>query len=158
MMALAIECAITVVVTMCLLPVVEYLLHRLVMHHETPLAGGVYHRHAVLHHRHGRTDVNIDLPCWFAVLFVTPLVCFLLLVGCNFAAGTLGALAVVYAKLWTGLHRNFHGVGGRWTGRLPGYASLRRHHLTHHAYTGRNFGTVFGPLVDRAMGTWASRR
>ena len=46
-----------------------------------------------------------------------------------------------------------HGVGGQWTTHLPGYAGLRAHHLDHHRHPGRNFGTVFGSLMDRICGT-----
>jgi hypothetical protein len=46
-----------------------------------------------------------------------------------------------------------HEVGGRWALHLPGYAALRAHHLDHHRHSGRNFGTVFGSLIDRICGT-----
>jgi hypothetical protein len=57
----------------------------------------------------------------------------------------IAGLIVGYPLLWTRLHRSMHEVGGRWALHLPGYAALR----AHHRHSGRNFGTVFGSLMDR---------
>lgn len=154
-MIYVLEFAIAIAVVSAILPLVEYLSHRLVMHHPTKVAPDIFDRHAVQHHRLGRHDINIDLEWWWALLLASPGL--IVLVACRLyvATGTLAMIAVFYALLWTGLHRSIHGLGGRWTTRLPGYSALRSHHLRHHARPGRNFGTVFGPLLDRPLGTWA---
>ena len=74
------------------------------------------------------------------------------------SALVIAGLIVGYSLLWTGLHRSMHEVGGRWALHLPGYAALRAHHLDHHRHAGRNFGTVFGSLMDRICGTHLLRR
>ena len=60
-------------VTLLILPPAEYLAHRLVMHHPTPLGMGAFVEHHVEHHRKGRVDLNIDLPAW--LMAVTPARC-----------------------------------------------------------------------------------
>jgi sterol desaturase/sphingolipid hydroxylase (fatty acid hydroxylase superfamily) len=146
--------ALWVAGTVLLLAPVEYLAHRLLMHHETPLAPGVYDRHARLHHRAGRLDVNVDLSPGYALLLGAPALLGLFATGRLLGLACTALTVAAYAVLWTGLHRAIHGLGGRWATRLPGYRALRRHHLAHHARQGRNFGTVFGPLLDRPLGTW----
>ena len=48
--------------TIGFLAVVEYLLHRHIMHrqHRTPFLWEAFHTHAVLHHQDARNDLNID--------------------------------------------------------------------------------------------------
>lgn len=136
--------------------VAEYLAHRLVQHHPCPgVLAATYQCHVGQHHRRGRLDVNIDAPAWWYALLGTPLWAPPVALGRPGLALAVLALVCGYAVLWTGLHRAFHGVGGRWAVRLPGYRALEAHHLTHHARPGRNFGAVFGPLLDRPLGTWA---
>jgi hypothetical protein len=140
--------------TLILLPPAEYLLHRLVMHHETAIAPGAFDRHHVQHHRRGRLDVNVDLPVLWTLIYGSPLLVVLCLaMGWQAALGSALVLAL-YGILWTGLHRAIHGVGGRWATWLPFYNALERHHEAHHAHVGRNYGTVFGPLLDWPLGTW----
>jgi hypothetical protein len=143
-----------ILATLIALPPVEYLLHRLFMHHPTPLAPDVYDRHHVQHHRRGRLDVNVDLPALWTIGVASPwLLAVELVLGWPAAIGAALVVAA-YAILWTGLHRAIHGVGGRWATWLPFFPVLARHHEAHHAHVGRNYGTVFGPLLDWPLGTW----
>jgi hypothetical protein len=149
----------TFLLTVVSLAIVEYLSHRLVMHHpcSAPLYP-TYDRHAVQHHRLGRLDVNIDAPAWFYLSLASPVLAALGLAGRWVELAVCAGTIVAYARLWTGVHRATHGLGGRWATWLPGYGMLRRHHLAHHARPGRNYGALFGPILDIPMGTWAGRR
>jgi len=153
--------------TIGFLAVVEYLLHRHIMHrpHRNPLLWEAFHTHAVLHHQDARNDLNIDAEPAYNLLLGSPVIALVLGVGwltgdpsTLLAALVIAGLIVGYSLLWTGLHRSMHGVGGRWATHLPGYAALRAHHLAHHRHAGRNFGTVFGSLMDRICGTHLLRR
>jgi sterol desaturase/sphingolipid hydroxylase (fatty acid hydroxylase superfamily) len=136
------------------LAVLEYLLHRYPMHRPGwPLARGVFRRHAVLHHRHARNDVNLDTPAWWGLLLSAPLWGGLLLIGCPGGAAAVALAVAAYCLLWTGVHRATHGLGSGWARRLPWYARWERHHLDHHAHPGSNFGAAFGPLTDAVFGT-----
>ncbi len=140
------------------LAIVEYLAHRLVMHHECAgLLKSKFDRHPVQHHRLRRLDINIDAPAWYYLAIGSPAL------ACLAATGRWGELVVCsttvacYAWLWTGVHRASHDLGGKWATYLPIYPSLKRHHLAHHARPGRNFGALFGPLFDIPLGTWAGK-
>jgi sterol desaturase/sphingolipid hydroxylase (fatty acid hydroxylase superfamily) len=135
---------------------IEYLVHRLIQHHPCPgpLARS-YDLHAVQHHRQKRVDVNVDAPAWWYGLLGVPLWAPPLCVGRWGLALAVLVLIGGYAALWTGLHRAIHGLGGKWATWLPFYPALRAHHLTHHQRPGRNYGAVFGPLLDRPLGTWS---
>jgi len=87
------------------------------------------------------------------MLYASPLALALLAIGWPASVACL-AVVSLYGILWTGLHRSFHGVGGRWAERLPFHDRLKRHHMAHHRWLGRNFGTVFGWLLDAPLGTW----
>ena len=148
--------------TIGFLAVVEYLLHRHIMHrpHRNPFLWEAFHTHAVLHHQDARNDLNIDAEPVYNLLLGSPVIALVLGVGwltgdppTLLAALVIAGLIVGYSLLWTGLHRSMHEVGGRWALHLPGYAALRAHHLDHHRHSGRNFGTVFGSLMDRICGT-----
>lgn len=145
-------------ITVAALAVVEYLAHRLVMHHECPSLRGAFDRHHVQHHRRRRFDINVDTPAWWGLLLMSPLLVAVGWLGGWAALVASTATVVAYAWAWTGVHRAIHGLGGDWATHLPGYTALRRHHLDHHARPGRNFGTLFGPLLDRPLGTWAGDR
>lgn len=148
----------TLAVTLAALAVVEYLAHRLVMHHECPPLRGAFDRHHVQHHRLGRLDVNVDAPAWFYLSIGSPALAALALAGLWAELATAAATIAAYAWLWTGVHRAIHDLGGRWATFLPFYPALRRHHLAHHARPGRNFGALFGPLLDAPLGTRADGR
>lgn len=129
----------------------EYTIHRWVMH--MPGFDRVWHEHAVLHHRDGRNDLNVDMSSTMALLLSAPLHALSPWLGVRFSV-IVCCLAFVYAWAWTLLHRCIHGVGAAWVARLPGYRWWLAHHEAHHRRPGRNFGTVF-TFTDRLFGTRA---
>ena len=112
-----------------------------------------FFRHAVLHHRDGRNDLNVDLESSYVLYVAGPIIaaaaCFDLGGAVVLAAGFL-----FYGFLWTKLHRAIHDIENNWARRLWCYPAIERHHLAHHRQPGRNFGAVFF-FTDRIFGTCA---
>ncbi len=129
----------------------EYIGHRW-LHHKS--SGVLWHDHVVRHHGRRSTEVNIDLPIWHNLLSATPWVIISLALGIWQLTLWLYVCAIVHAILWTKLHRSFHDVQHSWITKMPGYNMLRRHHLYHHDVATKNYGIVFGPLIDICFGTW----
>lgn len=146
---------LSILTTLAVIALLEYLSHRLFQHHPTAVLPAKYDRHAVQHHRLNRVDFDVDLPVWYVLLIGSPwfVVVWSWLGSAALLAAT--ATATAYAILWTGLHRSFHDLDSHWATWLPCYEALRRHHLIHHRYQGKNFGGAFGPLLDWPLGTWA---
>lgn len=154
--------------TLVLANIVEYLVHRHLMHRDTRLLRAMYERHALRHHRYfTREDIEVsgahDLH---AVLFPPLLLFFFAAVALGLAAllalllgraaGLLFfALALAYYLAYEVLHLLAH-----WPqqGVLARSALLRRlleHHRLHHApalMARGNFNIVL-PLADWLFGT-----
>jgi sterol desaturase/sphingolipid hydroxylase (fatty acid hydroxylase superfamily) len=131
---------------------VEYSVHRWLMH--KPLLGRQYWymNHAIEHHGRGRND--LDIVIWPTTTFAlcTP---FMAIVWPLTGAWMIGVVIVAsgfYSAVWSVLHAAYHDVGWEWVKRLPGYITWREHHLLHHANPAANFGTIF-ILTDRLFGT-----
>lgn len=127
----------------------EYLAHRFFMHR--PLLDrfglrGVFQKHALIHHRDGRNDLNVDLPIRTHFLWGFT---FVGVSGYFEIAGAVivAASFVGHAVLWTRLHRAIHGLEKNWSQSLWIYRAVERHHLEHHRSPTRNFGAVF-PFTD----------
>lgn len=155
--------------TLVVANVVEYLVHRHLMHRDTRLLHAMYLRHTVRHHRYfTRDDIEVthhaDLH---AVLFPPLLLFFFALVALGVAtvvglafghsAGVLFfALSLAYYLAYEVLHLLAH-----WPqhGALMRSALLRRllrHHRLHHTpqvMNQGNYNIVF-PLGDWLFGTW----
>src|SRR3954470_10453804 len=100
------------ILALLLMAVIEYALHRYTMHRPTiKLLDGTFRRHAVLHHRDGRNDVNIDLDALTSLAVAGPFVVVAWLLGFPGFALTFLAVALAHGVFWTHLHRSFHGVG-----------------------------------------------
>ncbi len=69
--------------TIGFLAVVEYLLHRHIMHrpHQSPFLWEAFHTHAVLHHQDARNDLNIDAEPVYNLLLGSPVIALVLGVG-----------------------------------------------------------------------------
>ncbi len=143
---------ISISVFVVVMSLAEYWIHRLLMHRPWPWKTRLYVRHHILHHKHQRTDLNIDLPAWeMAVYFLPvwgPTMFFSVAAGLTFLGCAMG-----YGYLWSKLHRAFHNVEVNWTLLIPWYydAALL-HHRMHHVRPTRNLGTVFF-WTDRLFGT-----
>jgi len=70
--------------TIGFLAVVEYLLHRHIMHrpHQNPFLWEAFHTHAVLHHQDARNDLNIDAEPVYNLLLGSPVIA-----SCSGSAG-----------------------------------------------------------------------
>lgn len=130
----------------------EYSIHRWAMHRPKLGEFWWYTNHAVLHHGHGRNDVNIALDPLTVVIVASPL-----MLGCLWLPSTSWAVVVVagsaaYSVVWSVMHAAHHDLRHHWVKSIPGYSYWREAHIKHHQYPGRNFGTVF-PWTDRLFGT-----
>lgn len=132
--------------------VTEYIGHRW-LHHKS--SGALWRDHVVRHHGQHSVEVNIDLPIWHNLLSATPWVIISVSLGLWELTFWLYVCAIVHAIMWTQLHRSFHDVKHSWIVKMPGYWMLRRHHLHHHDVATKNYGVVFGPLMDKICGTWS---
>lgn len=146
------------VLSIGIVAVIEYVAHRYFMHR--PMLDrlglkGVFHNHAVVHHKHNRLDVNVDLPVKTHFLWGAPL---LLLVGaCDWmGAVVLASCFVLHAVTWTSLHRAIHDLEENWTRKVPWFSRWKRHHEVHHQHPSRNFGAVF-IFTDYLFGTAARK-
>ena len=79
--------------TIGFLAVVEYLLHRHIMHrpHQNPFLWEAFHTHAVLHHQDARSDLNIDAEPVYNLLLGSPVIAPVL--GVGWLTGTAGSAA-----------------------------------------------------------------
>lgn len=142
----------------CLLIVmlVEYFSHKYLMHKRLfPFIGPldkVFIRHSLLHHKDERNDTNIDLEWWFALLMSLPIVIAFYLVIGWIPALVMLLTSIVYAIVWTKMHRAFHDLENSWIKYIPGYKLALKHHLDHHNQPNRNLGTVFW-FSDYVFGT-----
>ena len=147
----------------------EYFGHRGPMHHLRPGLGKIFERHTRQHHRFfTETRMAFDSTRDFkAVLFPPVLVLFFLLAFGTPIALLLGWIAttnVAWLFALTGtayflnyelLHFSYHVPPESWIARLPGMASLRRHHTLHHdqrLMVHYHFNITY-PIADRVMGT-----
>lgn len=148
----------------------EYWGHRIPMHHHIRGLGLVYRRHTKQHHRFFtheamEYDSTRDLK---AVLFPPLLVTFFFtafalpawlviawLATAN-AAYFFVATALAYFLNYELLHLAYHLPPAHWAARLPGVATLRRLHHTHHdqqLMASRNFNITYpiGDVIFRTL-------
>ncbi|MEK6261349.1 MAG: sterol desaturase family protein [Planctomycetota bacterium] len=153
------ECAIYGLAVLTIILVTEYVVHRWVLHRLARclrrFARLQLQQKAHAHDHHGKSDNSlelIDLPVknWLwaffpAILLATPYdyrLAIIMTLGC-----------VCHSVGWSILHRACHDLG---YGRLKSWpitSSLIEHHLAHHAHPNRNFGALFGPVMDCIMRT-----
>lgn len=138
---------------------VEYIAHRHFMHRPLLDRLGlrqVFHEHAILHHRDGRNDLNINLPLYVHCIWGLPSVG---IVGLFDLVGALilSAVFVCHSILWTKLHRAIHGLEDNWTMSFRFYSVIEHHHQEHHRRPGKNFGGVF-LFTDYLFGTASKLR
>ncbi len=153
----------------------EYFGHRGPMHHPRRGLRLIFHRHAEQHHRfftHERMPFDSSRD-YKAVLFPPVMLLFFfggfgapvgLLLGLMTAANVgwlFAATATAYFLNYELLHFCYHTRPNSWIARLPGMATLRRLHTTHHdpsLMTHYNFNITY-PIGDWLFGTrWGSRR
>jgi hypothetical protein len=132
----------------------EYTIHRWSMHKRFFPKGwfdDVFEEHAILHHKHGRNDLNIDLPVTTHILLSFPII-----VGLAICApiGLLAWFCIIHyhSFLWTHAHRAIHGLEHNWLENTNFYRQIKNHHEKHHDHPNRNFGVCFF-FMDKLLGT-----
>ena len=146
-----------------LVALLEYAVHRWVQHKGVRLLDpALYHR--LSHREHHRGSLHhefVDTTPKDCLLPTMP--AWLGLAAWAFAVGpwhsvvipmaALLAWALLYAWLWTRIHRAIHGVEHNWFERSGiVFRFFSTHHLKHHRTAGVNFGAVF-PWTDLVFGT-----
>jgi len=160
---------LTVPVTFFIANMVEYWVHRHPMHRPMGPLAELYRRHTRQHHffytheameAESRRDFHMVLfpavtAAFFILFFVAPIgVAFFLMLTPNI--GWLYIITVMaYFLTYELLHLAYHLPPQSAVGRLPGMASLRRHHTAHHdqqLMSSHNFNITF-PIGDLVFGT-----
>jgi sterol desaturase/sphingolipid hydroxylase (fatty acid hydroxylase superfamily) len=124
---------------------IEYLMHRFVLHHVPYLR--VLHEE---HHRHESepigTPTYISLGLHALLIFIPMLALF------GFAAASAAASGLMLGYFW---YISVHHILHHWHPDHSGYVyGLKRHHALHHHLDGSsNFGVTTG-FWDRALGTF----
>jgi hypothetical protein len=151
-------------VNLVLMSLVEYALHRWVMHRPWPWRHSYYVEHALAHHgfyyrrfNHepdpiGRV-LNVDLSPRIACCFLAPLSVLCLLSVPYYL--TLCAVALGHALVWTAIHREMHQERRQFFCGMRLYRFLARYHFLHHRQPHKNFNVVLPPLGDLIFGTRA---
>lgn len=161
---------LTIPITFLYANFAEWAGHKFAMHRKRKLAGLVYTRHTLQHHRfftheHMEIDSTRDFK---AVLFPPILVTFFLLVffvpfglilSWSFSSNVawLGvATGMAYFLNYELLHWSYHQPAGHWVTKIPGHAQLKKLHTDHHDPTlmaHKNFNISY-PITDWVMGSW----
>jgi hypothetical protein len=134
--------------------VAEYVIHRYSMHRRFFPRGwfdGVFEEHAILHHKHGRNDLNIDLPVRNHIFLSSPMIVALAIWAPIGLVAWL-CIAFYHSYLWTHAHRAIHGLEFNWLLEHDFFWKMQAHHEKHHEHPNKNFGVCFF-WVDRLMGT-----
>lgn len=123
---------------------VEYLMHRFVLHH-IPYIKQMHDRHHVEEH------ASVGTPTWLSLGAHALIVFFPLLLAFNFAVASAVTCGLMLGYFWyIGVHHILH----HWHPGHPGYfyTLKRRHALHHHVDETINFG-VTTLFWDRVFGT-----
>lgn len=161
---------LTIPITFLYANFAEWAGHRFAMHRKRKIAGLVYTRHTLQHHRfftHQHMDID-SIADYKAVLFPPILVTFFLLVffvpfglALTWVFGTnvawLGvATGMGYFLNYELLHWSYHQPAGHWVHAIPGHAKLKKLHTDHHdpsLMAHKNFNISY-PITDWIMKTW----
>jgi hypothetical protein len=144
-----------VVLSVGYVSILEYVVHRWVMHFPGLGRHSWWRDHAVEHHGRARNDVNITLSSSMMVVGMLPLFIFSTVYGWPWTAFVLFE-CIAYASFWSALHAAYHSVGSGGTvlRRLRWFETWQQHHMQHHKHPSQNFGAVF-IWTDRIFGTKA---
>jgi hypothetical protein len=147
--------------------IVEWGLHRYVMHR--PFLGFKYpfEAHAKIHHRIFKADdtyhlqdekdkKTIPMAWWNWMLLVPasalPFMVLNIFIGHWIISAIVGAVVLLYYCAYEYLHWCMHLPKKRSIERSGIFFRLNGHHLLHHRYMGKNFNVVL-PLADLFLGT-----
>jgi hypothetical protein len=166
-----IHVTISVVVAYPILSLIEYLIHRNIMHKpkmaralKSSFLWETFREHAVEHHNMcydvfnnekgscGTVNIRIKLPTLALVISLPCLIaaqidditCLVLFIG-----------ALANSVIWSAIHSEMHQPRESWFCRTFMYRHLRRLHFLHHRHPGTNFNTLF-LMWDWIFGTVAT--
>jgi hypothetical protein len=157
---------ITLPLTFLFANVVEYRVHRHLMHVDRPALRFLYARHTMMHHRYFVRDAMAATSTkdWKATLFPAPLILFffggiaapsgfaLSLIAPDNVAALFAATAVGYYLLYEWCHLAWHMPDGSFIGRRGIVRTLRALHRGHHDDMTTGFNVTF-PIADAIFGT-----
>jgi hypothetical protein len=165
----------TALVMIPVISLVEYVLHRHVMHRQRlpklayKLLPGLYtqfHDHAVLHHGTyykefdyepnavGRThNICINLVNTLRIsLVLSPLIVPLALFVSLASALTVVGMTLLHNRLWSLVHMQMHVPDPRsWIAKTRYFKAIAIHHFMHHERSAKNYNVVV-PLADFVLG------
>jgi len=160
--------AISVGLAYPVLSLMEYILHRYLMHRNTAAKflqnsylADTFRNHAIIHHGKcyaifneekgdcaeidvrvkPRTMLTVMVPPCLSILFFDPIASLVLFTG-----------GIINGTLWSEIHDEMHRPRGAWFCDLRAYRYLKRRHYLHHRHPGTNFNTLF-PMWDWILGT-----
>jgi hypothetical protein len=150
------------------LSLMEYMIHRYLMHKnglarflQIGYLADTFRDHAIIHHgkccatfnEEKGTCAEIDIRVRpVTMLLVMSLPCLSILFFDPVASLVLFAGGIINGTLWSEIHEEMHRPRGAWFCDLRMYRYLRRRHYLHHRHPGTNFNTLF-PMWDWLLGT-----
>jgi Fatty acid hydroxylase superfamily len=165
---IALHFAISTLLAYPVLSLIEYMIHRHLMH-KNALAKLFWNRylvssfrdHAIIHHARCYAVFHKDNKICAAInirvkpltsLTVTALPCLLFLLVDPISSLVFFVGAMLNGALWSEIHQEMHKPTGTWFSGLRSYQYLKRRHYLHHRYPNTNFNTLF-PMWDWILGT-----
>jgi hypothetical protein len=150
------------------LSLMEYIIHRHLMHRnalakflQNGYLASTFRDHAIIHHarcyalfdkeRKSCAAINITVKP-LTSLTVMALPCLSMLLLDPITALVLFAGGMANGALWSKIHDEMHRPRGVWYSNLRVYRHLRRRHYLHHRHPNTNFNTLF-PMWDWVLGT-----
>jgi hypothetical protein len=160
--------AISVGLAYPVLSLMEYIIHRHLMHKITlakflksNYLGVAFRNHAIIHHNRCYTIFNeeksscaeIDIRVKpLTMLTVMAIPCLSIFFFDPIASLVLFAGGIINGTLWSEIHDEMHRPKGAWFCNLRVYRYLKRRHYLHHRHPSTNFNTLF-PLWDWVLRT-----
>jgi sterol desaturase/sphingolipid hydroxylase (fatty acid hydroxylase superfamily) len=159
--------AISTLLAYPILSLMEYMIHRHLMHRNSCAKllqnrhlANAFRDHALIHHARcyavfdkekgscaainirvkPLTMLIVTLPCLLAFL-LDPITSLVLIVG-----------AIANGAVWSQIHDEMHRPRGAWFSNLGAYKYLKRRHYLHHRHPDTNFNTLF-IMWDWVLGT-----
>jgi hypothetical protein len=164
----ALHLLVSTLIAYPLLSLIEYLIHRYLMHKRTVIwlsKGGylaeVFRNHAITHHARCYMLLNSDSgKCATINITVQPLTSLLVIaLPCvmMFAIDPTTSVVLLVGGLvsgciWSVIHSEMHRPKGSWFSNVAVYLYLKRRHFLHHRYPNTNFNTLL-PMWDPIFGT-----
>ncbi len=166
-------CTIYFVLLIVYASMLEWLLHRYVMHQPLGKFDYPFKAHAITHHVRFRADKTYTLEthpddsntipmAWWngpvlIMLGTIPTIPLSYILGSIFGGVWLfylipAFIIAIYYGIYEYIHWCMHSPRNRLIERLSIYRSLNAHHLLHHRYPRMNFNVVF-PIIDFLCGT-----